>query len=69
VTHEEMDILLNNHDRILKGNGEKGMMAKTETMWEWFLQSRGKNTFIMFFKDVLISGGIIAFFLAEIFNK
>ena len=69
MTHEEIDIIVNNHDRILKGNGEKGLMAKVETMWEWFLQSRGKNTFIMFFKDLLISGGIIAVFLSQVFDK
>jgi len=59
--HEDMTL---KHEQILHGvPGQKGIVNKVEELYEWFLQSRGKNTVIMFIKDLLISGGIIVFFL------
>ena len=56
--HSEM---LLKHDMSLYGNnGDPGVVKKVNTLYEWFLTSRGKNSVIMFIKDILLSGGIIA---------
>ena len=56
--HEDMTL---KHEHILYDtNGQKGIVKKVEVLYEWFLTSRGKNSVIMFIKDLLISGGIIA---------
>lgn len=60
--HSEM---LTKHDMSLYGNnGDPGVLKKVNTLYEWFLTSRGKNSVIMFIKDLLISGGIIAVLLS-----
>jgi hypothetical protein len=64
--HEDMTL---RHDQILNGvGGEKGLVKKVENLYEWFLTSRGKNSIIMFIKDLLISGGIIAIFVGYLFK-
>ena len=56
--HEDMTL---KHEHILCGvEGQKGLTKKVEELWDWFLNSRGKNTVVMFVKDLLISGGVIA---------
>lgn len=56
------------HNQVFMGNGQKGMAEKVDELYEWFLTSRGKNSVIMFVKDVLISGGLIALFISRIFE-
>ena len=49
------------HELSLYGyNGDPGIVKKVNTLHEWFLTSRGKNSVIMFIKDVLLTGGIIS---------
>ncbi len=48
---------------IFGNNGDPGIVKKVNTLYEWFLTSRGKNSVIMFIKDALISGGIVAIFV------
>lgn len=65
--HEDMTL---KHDQILNGvPGQKGLVIKMEELYEWFLTSRGKNSVIMFIKDALISGGIIAVLIGWMFSK
>ena len=65
--HEDMTL---KHDQILNGvDGQKAIVEKVEDLYEWFLTSRGKNTVIMFIKDLLISGGIRAIFISYLISK
>ena len=59
--HEDMTL---KHNQILMGVNEKsGMVYEVDKLHEWYLTSRGKNSVIMFIKDLLITSGIIIFFL------
>ena len=65
--HEDMTLM---HDQLLCGSGDqKGVVKKVEDLYEWFLTSRGKNSVVMFVKDLLISGGIIAVFVTWWMSK
>ena len=59
--HEDMTL---KHNQILMGvNDKNGIVDKVDEHHEWYLTSRGKNSVIMFIKDLLITSGIIVFFL------
>jgi len=69
LVKEHSEMLLK-HDMSLYGNnGDPGVVKKVNTLYEWFLTSRGKNSVIMFVKDVLLSGGIIAVLLSYWMGK
>lgn len=65
MTKDQHEYMTMEHEHVLNGIGDqKGLIEKLENLWEWFQASRGKNSVIMFVKDVLISGGIIAVLLS-----
>ena len=67
---KDYEALIMKHEQTLYGTPEqKGIVGKIEELYEWFLQSRGKNSVIMFVKDLLISGGIIAVLVTWIITK
>jgi hypothetical protein len=69
MVKEHSEMLLK-HDTSLYGiNGDPGVVKKLNILYEWFLTSRGKNSVIMFVKDLLLSGGIIAVIITWILNQ